>query len=294
MEEDTRVEIEVICGHYFARSDCEPYWGRLGDGVQSMWDCPVCRGRCFNVDRRGGFAGCLNDNCEVPEGLTPSQVVAALGDFDARTQKREINRERKTILNEDELARRREAESRRIRDEGLDELRQHEASEARRERDARRNEALRGWESRHTLSEREAVVQELAHRARERTPERVAERREEADARTHRHLCRLLRGESTITGKEAVICLLLMIGTLTGVLYLVSFFQALNPSFLPGRLVACRLPIGLACGCLVAYVSWRDRSGERHRSVGLRGSEHVGIYVWDKEWRIQWHDRDGA
>ena len=282
VEEDTRVEIEVICEHYLTRSECENFWGRLGEGPNSMWECPVCRVRCFEVNRGEGFAGCRNGACEVPEGLTPSQVVAVLGDFDPRTQKREINRERKTILNEDELARRREQEARRNRAEALEELQRHEASEA-----------LRGWEARYNLAEREAAMRALSWQAQERTPARVAERRAEAEGRTDHHLARLLYGQPKITVGEAIICALLFSASLVGIPYFLWWFASLAPSFLPPWLVAWRLHVGLVCGSSLAFASWLGRSRARRRSAGLRGGEYVGIYTLDEEGRIRWRDVTG-
>ena len=288
MHEDVRTEIEIICEHYLVRFECGNYWGEL-DGTDSMWQCPECRAHCFRVSGRKGVAGCVSRGCGVPERLTASQVIAVLGDFDARTQKREINRERRSILNQDELSRRRHAEARRNRAEALEELRHHEVLETKREQDGRRNEALRAWEAGYTLEEREVLARELVRRRRAGTPEGLAELREEAEARTRRHLSRLLHGEARITGQEARACALVWVFALAGVFYLVPLLQALGVP-LPGWLVVHRFAVGLVCGCLAACAFWWSHSGVRRGLSGLGDDEYVVIFRLDDEGRMRWRD----
>jgi hypothetical protein len=288
LHEDVRTEIEVVCEHYLARFECGNYWGEL-DGTDSMWQCPECRAHCFRVSGREGVAGCVSGGCGVPERLTASQVIAVLGDFDPRTERRQINRERRSILDQYELSRRREVEARRTREEALEELRHYETAETEREEAARREEALRAWEAGYTLEEREAVARELERRRRARTPEGLAELREEAETRTRRHLSRLLRGEAEITGKEARACALVWVCVLAAVFYMAPPLQVLGVP-LPGWLVTHRFAIGLACGCLVAWAFWWSHGRVRRELAGLGDDEYVGVYRLDDEGRIRWRE----
>lgn len=299
MAERDLTEIEVVCRNYLREHGCKRIRGEDGFSEdrhavnRQQWECPECGKQSFSIDIRWQTAGCGRDRdgCRLSgEKMTSLGVIAALGGYDPRSQRREIHRERRALL---------EAQEQRNRDED-----QKERDDADWQGALEEAEFSFFEEGGYSVAERREALQ-IAQERRENAS-RPKQLESGAKRRDLPALEQVLGAYSSITLREVYASVGAFAIALALVFYGISFLDSfasfgggagpLSPvrefvgSFLPELLVELRFLAGAAVGAVAAYITWSRMSEERRFQWRFSKGEHVAVYSLGEKGEVLWRD----
>lgn len=298
MAERDLTEIEVVCRHYLLKHGCKRIRGEDGFSEErravndQQWECPECGKQFFSIDTHWQTAGCgrNREGCRLSgEKMTSLGVIAALGGYDPRSQRREIHRERRSLL---------EAQEQRNREED-----QKERDDADWRSSLEEAEFSFFEEGGYSVEERREALR-LAQRLKQ-NESRPKELELEAKRRDTPALRQVLGAYSRITLREVYASAAAFAIALAVVFYGISFLDLfansggpgpLSPvrefvrNLLPELLVELRFLVGAAVGAVAFYVTWSKVSFIRRFRWRFSKGEHVAVYSLNEKGEVLWRD----